>query len=169
MYSYEDRLTAVELREQGWKVTDIAEEIGVAEPTLYSWFRAARAGKLRPGQPGRRTEVTDEQAERICELWHAGLSHEAIAREVGFSDTTIRNVLIRLGARRGTVERDIILHLDVSAPGQRRDEELRQLLADIEYYALEVGRVPGNEDGRNRQPVKVRLTAWVSDDDRENT
>jgi transposase len=69
------RLRALQLKERGWSLRDIAEALGVAEDTAGRWIARARVGGreallARPG-PGRSPRLTPRQQRLIPEfLWH---------------------------------------------------------------------------------------------------
>ena len=69
------RLRALQLKERGWSLRDIAEALGVAEDTVGRWIARARVGGrgallARPG-PGRSPRLTPRQQRLIHEfLWH---------------------------------------------------------------------------------------------------
>ena len=69
------RLRALQLKERGWSLRDIAEALGVAEDTVGRWIARARVGGreallARPG-PGRSPRLAPRQQRLIPEfLWH---------------------------------------------------------------------------------------------------
>jgi transposase len=70
------RLRALELKERGWKQSEIAEALGVTEGAVSQWMKRAReqgAQALRhkppPGAPSR---LSDEQRARLPELLAQG-------------------------------------------------------------------------------------------------
>jgi transposase len=70
------RLRAFELKERGWKQSEIAEALGVTEGAVSQWMKRAReqgAQALRhkppPGAPSR---LSDEQRARLPELLAQG-------------------------------------------------------------------------------------------------
>jgi transposase len=70
------RLCAFELKERGWKQSEIAEALGVSEGAVSQWMKRAReegAEALRhkppPGAPSR---LSDEQRARLPELLAQG-------------------------------------------------------------------------------------------------
>lgn len=86
------RLTAaqnariVELYEIGWRPVDIAREVQTTEWTIHR--RLNRAGVQRRPQ-----SMTPEQIGYAASLRGDGLSYDKIAARVGFSASTIRNML----------------------------------------------------------------------------
>jgi transposase len=70
------RLRALELKERGWKQSEIAQALGVSEGAVSQWMKRAReegAEALRhkppPGAPSR---LSDEQRARLPELLAQG-------------------------------------------------------------------------------------------------
>lgn len=164
--SYEARCEAVRLWEQGISVAALAEQFGVTARTIYNWTQKAKQGQsLRDKRQGPGYRVPPEDIARMRQMYEAGQTINAIATATGWSWTTVSRVLARERIERREIQRDITLHLDVSQPGANREQELRTLLDDIEYYAQEASRIPGNQAGRrHRQAVTVRLTAWVGEE-----
>lgn len=70
---------------------EIARKHGITEWTVRHHLH-------RAGVPLRSNSMTDEQIELTHQLRANGLSYERIARRVGFSEGTVRNVLKRLSA-----------------------------------------------------------------------
>jgi transposase len=80
------RLRALELKERGWKQSEIAEALGVSEGAVSQWMKCAReegAEALRhkppPGAPSRLSE--DERA-RLAELLAQGAQAHGFRGEV---------------------------------------------------------------------------------------
>jgi transposase len=80
------RLRALELKERGWKQTQIAEALGVSEGAVSQWMKRAReegAEALRhkppPGAPSR---LSDEQRARLPELLAQGAQAHGFRGEV---------------------------------------------------------------------------------------
>jgi transposase len=80
------RLRALELKERGWKQTQIAEALGVTEGAVSQWMKRAReegAEALRhkppPGAPSR---LSDEQRARLPELLAQGAQAHGFRGEV---------------------------------------------------------------------------------------
>src|SRR3954453_2117609 len=69
------RLRALQLKERGWSLRDIAEALGIAEDTVGRWIARARVGGrealLARPCPGRSPRLTPRQQRLIPEfLWH---------------------------------------------------------------------------------------------------
>jgi transposase len=66
------RLRAFELKERGWKQSEIAEALGVTEGAVSQWMKRAReqgAHALRhKAPPGAPSRLSDEQRARLPEL-----------------------------------------------------------------------------------------------------
>jgi transposase len=80
------RLRAFELKERGWKQSEIAEALGVTEGAVSQWMKRAReqgAQALRhkppPGAPSR---LSDEQRARLPELLAQGAQAHGFRGEV---------------------------------------------------------------------------------------
>jgi transposase len=80
------RLRALELKEQGWKQSEIAEALGVTEGAVSQWMKRAReqgAQALRdkppPGAPSR---LSDQQRARLPELLAQGAEAHGFRGEV---------------------------------------------------------------------------------------
>jgi transposase len=80
------RLRALELKERGWKQSEIAEALGVSEGAVSQWMKRAReqgAQALRhkppPGAPSR---LSDEQRARLPELLAQGAEAHGFRGEV---------------------------------------------------------------------------------------
>jgi len=70
------RLRALELKEQGWKQSEIAEALGVTEGAVSQWMKRAREEGVQalrhkppPGAPSR---LSDQQRARLPELLAQG-------------------------------------------------------------------------------------------------
>ena len=80
------RLRALELKERGWKQSEIAEALGVSEGAVSQWMKRAReegAEALRhkppPGAPSR---LSDEQRARLPKLLAQGAPAHGFRGEV---------------------------------------------------------------------------------------
>jgi transposase len=80
------RLRALELKERGWKQSEIAEALGVSEGAVSQWMKRAReegAEALRhkppPGAPSR---LSDEQRARLPKLLARGAEAHGFRGEV---------------------------------------------------------------------------------------
>jgi transposase len=81
------RFRAFELKQDGWKQTDIAEALGVSEGAVSQWMKKAREeGKEalktspRPGRPPKLSE--EERTERLPSLLEKGPEHFRFRGEV---------------------------------------------------------------------------------------
>ena len=81
------RFRAFELKQDGWKQTDIAEALGVSEGAVSQWMKKAREeGKEalktspRPGRPLKLSE--EERTERLPSLLEKGPEHFGFRGEV---------------------------------------------------------------------------------------
>lgn len=97
LWSPEIRAEAASLFEEGRDPRNVAAELGVPVPTVYSWKRQWKAGEFRPTySPGVRP-YTEELKDKAYELRLAGLSQDAIRRELGVSITTVAQWLHERG------------------------------------------------------------------------
>ena len=91
------RFRAFELKQDGWKQTDIAEALGVSEGAVSQWIKKAReedkeALKTEP-RPGRPPKLSDEErTERLPELLEKGPEHFGFRGEV-WTRKRVRNVI----------------------------------------------------------------------------
>ena len=81
------RSRAFELKQDGWKQTDIAEALGVSEGAVSQWMKKAREGgkealktEPRPGRPPKLSE--EERTERLPSLLEKGPEHFGFRGEV---------------------------------------------------------------------------------------
>ena len=81
------RFRAFELKQDGWKQTDIAEALGVSEGAVSQWMKKAREeGKEalktspRPGRPPKLSE--EERTEELPSLLEKGPEHFGFRGEV---------------------------------------------------------------------------------------
>ena len=70
------RFRALELKEQGWKQTHIAEALGVSEGAVSQWMKRAREkgveGLRHKPPPGAPPRLSEEQRARVPELLAQG-------------------------------------------------------------------------------------------------
>ena len=81
------RFRAFELKQDGWKQTDIAEALGVSEGAVSQWMKKAREGgkealktEPRPGRPPKLSE--EERTEELPSLLEKGPEHFGFRGEV---------------------------------------------------------------------------------------
>jgi transposase len=80
------RLRAFELKERGWKQSEIAEALGVTEGAVSQWMKRAReqgaqAFRHKP-PPGAPSRLSDEQRARLPELLAQGARAHGFRGEV---------------------------------------------------------------------------------------
>ena len=81
------RFRAFELKQDGWKQTDIAEALGVSEGAVSQWMKKAREGgkealktEPRPGRPRKLSE--EERTEKLPSLLEKGPEYFGFRGEV---------------------------------------------------------------------------------------
>jgi transposase len=144
------RLRALELKERGWKQSEIAEALGVTEGAVSQWMKRAReqgAKGLRdkppPGAPSR---LSDEQRARLPELLAQGAEAHGFRGEVWTCERVA--VLIRrefgVSYHPAHVSRvGRALGLSLQKPQRRpeqRDEEAIEHWKEKKWPSLKKGR-----------------------------
>ena len=81
------RLHAFELKEQGWKQSEIAEALGVSEGAVSQWMKrateeGAQALRHKP-PPGAPSRLSDEQRARLPELLAQGAEAHGFRGDYG--------------------------------------------------------------------------------------
>ena len=144
------RLRALELKERGWKQSEIAEALGVTEGAVSQWMKRAReqgAQALRhkppPGAPSR---LSDEQRARLPELLAQGAEAHGFRGELWTCERVA--VLIRrefgVSYHPAHVSRVVrTLGLSLQKPQRRaeqRDEEAIEHWKQKKWPSLKKGR-----------------------------
>jgi transposase len=144
------RLRALELKERGWKQSEIAEALGVTEWAVSQWMKRAReqgAQALRhkppPGAPSR---LSDEQRARLPELLAQGAEAHGFRGELWTCERVA--VLIRrefgVSYHPAHVSRVVrALGLSLQKPQRRaeqRDEEAIEHWKQKKWPSLKKGR-----------------------------
>jgi transposase len=144
------RLRALELKERGWKQSEIAEALGVTEGAVSQWMKRARekgAKALRhkppPGAPSR---LSDEQRARLPELLAQGTEAHGFRGELWTCERVA--VLIRrefgVSYHPAHVSRVVrALGLSLQKPQRRaeqRDEEAIEHWKQKKWPSLKKGR-----------------------------
>src|SRR5918994_613873 len=144
------RLRALELKERGWKQSEIAEALGVSEGAVSQWMKRAREEgtqalrhKPPPGAPSR---LSDEQRARLPELLAQGAEAHGFRGEVW----TCQRVAVVIRREFGVsyhpahVSRLLkVLRQSVQKPKRRaeqRDEEAIDNWKDKKWPSLKRGR-----------------------------
>jgi transposase len=80
------RLRALELKQEGWKQTDIAEALGVTDGAVSQWMSRAREGGKealrRSTDAGREKRLSDEDRQKLPALLKKGPEHYGFRGEV---------------------------------------------------------------------------------------
>jgi transposase len=80
------RLRAFELKEQGWKQTDIANALGVTEGAVSQWMKRAQEegveGLRHKPPPGATPRLSDQERARLPEILEQGASAHGFRGEV---------------------------------------------------------------------------------------
>src|SRR5215208_463493 len=144
------RLRALELKERGWKQSEIAEALGVTEGAVSQWMKRAREQgeqalrhKPPPGAPSR---LSDEQRARLPELLAQGAEAHGFRGELWTCERVA--VLIRrefgVSYHPAHVSRVVrALGLSLQKPQRRaeqRDEEAIEHWKEKKWPSLKKGR-----------------------------
>ena len=144
------RLRALELKERGWKQSQIAEALGVTEGAVSQWMKRAREQgeqalrhKPPPGAPSR---LSDEQRARLPELLAQGAEAHGFRGELWTCERVA--VLIRrefgVSYHPAHVSRVVrMLGLSLQKPQRRaeqRDEEAIEHWKEKKWPSLKKGR-----------------------------
>jgi transposase len=80
------RLRAIELKERGWKQTQIADALGVSEGAVSQWMKRAREegveGLRHKHPPGATPRLSKEQRAKVPELLARGAQAHGFRRDV---------------------------------------------------------------------------------------
>jgi Transposase and inactivated derivatives len=97
------RFRAYELKQEGWRQTDIAEALGVSEGAAGQWMKKAREGgkqalktSPRPGRPPKLSE--EERTERLPSLLEKGPRHFGFRGMSGLESASERSLRRNLGS-----------------------------------------------------------------------
>jgi transposase len=144
------RLRALELKERGWKQTEIADALGVSEGAVSQWMKRAREEgvealrhKPPPGAPSR---LSEDQRARLPELLARGAQAHGFKGEVWTCERVA--VLIRrefgVSYHPAHVSRVVrALGLSLQKPQRRaeqRDEEAIEHWKEKKWPSLKRGR-----------------------------
>lgn len=93
------------IRQEGWKVTEVATAFGVSERTVYRWLARWRGGdhelRDRSSRPRRMPRRTPASTVRVIEeLRRLRMTSSAIAAKLAMAVSTVGAVLVRLGLNR---------------------------------------------------------------------
>lgn len=165
------RLLAVERVAAGWRVADVARQLGCSRTCIYKWwarFRVEGAAGLvdRPSRPHRvpgRTSAALEQ--RVCAIRRARrLGAVRIAHELGMPAATVGRIIRRYGLPRLT-ELDALTGEVVRTRAATRVRYERASPGELIHIDVKkLGRIPTGggwrAHGRGARPSAVRGTGF---------
>jgi transposase len=144
------RLRAFELKEQGWKQTEIADALGVTEGAVSQWMKRAREEgvqalrhKAPPGAPPRLSE--DERA-KLPELVAQGAEAHGFRGEVWTSERVAEVIWRDFGVRYHPAHVSRLLaklRLSLQKPqrlADQRDEDAIEHWIDQKWPSIKKGR-----------------------------
>src|SRR5215208_5325054 len=144
------RLRALELKERGWKQSEIAEALGVTEGAVSQWMKRAREQgeqalrhKPPPGAPSR---LSDEQRARLPELLAQGAEAHGFRGELWTCERVAVVIRREFGVsyHPAHVSRVVrALGLSLQKPQRRaeqRDEEAIEHWKEKKWPSLKKGR-----------------------------
>jgi transposase len=144
------RLRAFELKEQGWKQTQIADALGVTEGAVSQWMKRAREegvqalrDKSPPGAPPRLSE--DERA-KLPELVAQGAEAHGFRAEVWTCERVAEVIWREFGVRYHPAHVSRLLaklRLSLQKPqrlADQRDEDAIEHWKDQKWPSLKKGR-----------------------------
>jgi transposase len=144
------RLRAFELKERGWKQTQIADALGVSEGALSQWMKRAREEGVQalrhkppPGAPSRLSE--DERA-KLPELVAQGAEAHGFRGEVWTCERVAEVIWREFGVRYHPAHVSRLLaklRLSLQKPqrlADQRDEDAIEHWKDQKWPSLKKGR-----------------------------
>lgn len=95
------RLRAFELKEQGWKQTDIADALGVTDGAVSQWMKRARdegvEGLKHKPPPGATPRLSDQERARLSELLEQGAEAHGFRGEAWTCERVARVIKRQFG------------------------------------------------------------------------
>lgn len=161
------RRLAVERVHAGWRVADVAAQLGCSRTTIYKWLaRYAAAGSAgliertsRPHRTPTRTRPGKERAVIDLRVTHR-LGREEIARRVGVSARTAGRIIARAGLA-ALADIDPLSGLPVRARRMSHVRYERSRPGELVHVDVKkLGRIPAGggwrAHGRRRRPNRKR-------------
>jgi transposase len=165
-------LRAFELKERGWKQTEIADALGVTEGAVSQWMKRAREegveGLRHKPPPGAAPRLSEEQRAKVPELlergaeaygfrgevWTCARVAEVIRREFGvlYHPAHVSRLVRKLG---------LSLHKPVRRADQRDEEAIERWKGNRGGLPSKKG-AEGGQDHSVRRPVGLLLATHGS-------
>jgi transposase len=97
------RLRAWELKQKGWKQTDIAEALGVSDGAVSQWLKIARKHGVKALRSqhggGPKQRITDEQLHELPDLLALGPEHYGYEQDAWTCETIAEVIHREFGVR----------------------------------------------------------------------
>ena len=143
------RLRALELKEQGWKQTEIANALGVTEGAVSQWMKRAREegveGLRHKPPPGATPRLSERECARLRELLAQGASAHGFRGEVWTCERVARVIRGEFGVSYHPAHVSRIvrrLGFSLQKPARRadqRDEEAIEHWKEKKWPSLKKG------------------------------
>src|SRR5215216_4897538 len=143
------RLRAFELKEQGWKQTDIADALGVSEGAVSQWMKRAREkgveGLRHKPPPGAPPRLSEDERARLPELLAQGAQAHGFRGDVWTCERVAEVIRRELGVSYHPAHVSRLLkklRLSLQKPERRanqRDEEAIENWKEQEWPSLKKG------------------------------
>ena len=144
------RLRAFELKERGWKQTQIADALGVSEGAVSQWMKRAREkgveGLRHKPPPGAPPRLSEDERARLPELLAQGAQAHGFRGDVWTCERVAEVIRREFGVSYHPAHVSRLLkklRLSLQKPERRadqRDEEAIEHWKDQEWPSLKKGR-----------------------------